>query len=178
MLCMHRDASSSQYGQLASSLFCHVDFSGPFTLHTPGIRPLCAYKYSQACELPAPLKHQSSLYTQCLEVGLAGRITTVLGKEKGKRKGDPIIWEGPLGPDSFPEPVFEFPPQHKSDFTNETPLRQYDNRREPWPKYRHGENLVQMCTDGMDGGRRFFKCPHAWVILGCFISLSSLRHLT
>ena len=39
--------------------------------------------------------------------------------------------KGPLGPDSFPEPVFEFPPQHKSEFTNETPLRQYDNRREP-----------------------------------------------
>ena len=38
--------------------------------------------------------------------------------------------------------------------------------------------LVQMCTDGMDGGRRFFKCPHAWVILGSFISLSSMRHLT
>ena len=88
-------------------------------------------------------------------------------------------WEGPLGPDSFPEPVFEFPPQHKSEFTNETPLRQYDNRREPWPKCRHGEDcLVQMCTDGMDGSRRFFKCPHAWVILGSFISLSSMRHLT
>ena len=76
------------------------------------------------------------------------------GKGKRGRKGDPIIWEGPLGPDSFPEPVFEFPLQHKSEFTNENPLRQYDNRREPWPKYRHGEDcLVQMCTDGMDGGR-------------------------
>ena len=167
------------FGQLASSLCCHVGFSGPFTLHTPGIRPLCAYKYSEVCELPAALKQQSSLYTQCLEVGLAGRITTVLGKEKGEERETPIIWEGPLGPDSFPEPVFEFPPQHKSEFTNETPLRQYDNRREPWPKCRHGEDcLVQMCTDGMDGGRRFFKCPHAWVILGCFISLSSLRYLT
>ena len=31
------------------------------------------------------------------------------GKGKGGRKGDPIIWEGPLGPYSFPEPVFEFP---------------------------------------------------------------------
>ena len=99
---------------------------------------------------PVALKHQSSLYTQCLEVGIAGRINTVLGK-KGGRKADPIIWEGPLGPDSFPEPVFEFPPQHKSEFTNETPLRQYDNRREPWPKCRHGEDcLVQMCTDGME----------------------------
>ena len=111
--------------------------------------------------------------------GSSGKNYYGFGKGKGGRKGDPIIWEGPLGPDSFPEPVFEFPPQHKSEFTNETPLRQYDNRREPWPKCRHGEDcLVQMCTDGMDGGRRFFKCPHAWVILGCFISLSSMRHLT
>ena len=114
-----------------------------------------------------------------MEVGLAGRITMVLGKEKGEERETPIIWEGPLGPDSFPELVFEFPPQHKSEFTNETPLRQYDDRKEPWPKCRHGEDcLVQMCTDGMDGGRHFFKYPRAWVILGCFISLSSLRHLT
>ena len=104
--------------------------------------------------------------------GSSGKNYYGFGKGKGGRKGDPIIWEGPLGPDSFPEPVFEFPPQHKSEFTNETPLRQYDNRRETWPKCRHGEDcLVQMCTDGMDGGRRFFKCPHAWVMLGCFISL-------
>ena len=47
----------------------------------------------------------------------------------------------------FPEPVFEFPPQHKSEFTNENPLRQYDNRREPWPKCRHGEDM---------GNTRFF----------------------
>ena len=63
-----------------------VGFSCAFTLHTPGIRPLCAYKYSEVCELPAALKHQSSLYTQCLEVGLAGRITTVLGKEKEEER--------------------------------------------------------------------------------------------
>ena len=37
-------------------------------------------------------------------------------------------------------------------------LKWYDNRRETWPKCRHGEDcLVQMCTDGMDGGQRFFK---------------------
>ena len=101
------------------------------------------------------------------------------GKEKEGRKEDSIIWDGPLGPDSFPKSVFEFSPQHKSEFTNETPLRRYDDRREPWPKCKHGEDcLVQMCTDGMYGGRHFFKCPHAWVILGCFISLSSLRYLT
>ena len=76
-------------GQLVSSLCCHVGFLGAFTLHIPGIRPLCAYKFSEVCELPAALKHQSSLYTQYLEVGLAGRITTVLGKEKGEERETP-----------------------------------------------------------------------------------------
>ena len=66
-----------------------VGFSGAFTLHPPSIRPLCAYKYSEVCELPAALKHQRSLYTQGLEVGLAGRITTVLGKEKGEERETP-----------------------------------------------------------------------------------------
>ena len=109
--------------------------------------------------------------------GSSGKNYYGFGKGKGGRKGDPIIWDRPVGPDSFPELVYEFPPQHKSEFTNETPLRQYDDRKEPWPKCRHGDDyLVQMCTNGMDGGRRFFKCPHAWVILGCFISLSSMRH--
>ena len=56
--------------------------------------------------------------------GSSGKNYYGFGKGKGGRKGDSIIWEGPLGPDSFPEPVFEFPPQHKSEFTNETPLRQ------------------------------------------------------
>ena len=29
----------------------------------------------------------------------------------------------------------------------------------------HGEDcLVQMFTEGIDGGRHFFKCPRAWVI--------------
>ena len=75
--------------QLASSLCCHVGFSDAFTLHAPGIRHLCAYKYSEVCELQAALKHQNSLYTQCLEVGLAGRITTVLEKEKGEERETP-----------------------------------------------------------------------------------------
>ena len=64
------------------------------------------------------------------------------GKGKVGRKGDQIIWDGPLGPDYFPKPVFEFPPQHKSEFTKETPLRRYDDRREPWPKYRHDEDCL------------------------------------
>ena len=92
---MHRVAvrelhlAFSVFGQLASSLCYHVGFSGAFTLHTPGIRHLCAYKYSEVCELPAALKHQSSLYTQYLEVGLAGRITTILGKKKGEERETP-----------------------------------------------------------------------------------------
>ena len=71
--------------------------------------------------------------------GSSGKNYYGFGKGKGGRKGDPIIWDGPLESDFFPEPVFEFSPQHKSEFTNETPLRRYDDRREPWPKYRHGE---------------------------------------
>ena len=50
--------------------------------------------------------------------GASGKNYYGFGKGKGGRKGDPIVWDGPLGPDSFPEPVFEFPPQHKSEFTN------------------------------------------------------------
>ena len=88
------------------------------------------------------------------------------GKGKGGRKGPPVVWDGLLGPDLFPEPIFEFPAQSKREFTRETPLRRYDNRKEDWPKCRHREDfLVQMCTDGMDGGRRFFKCPRAWVTI-------------
>ena len=165
-------------GQLASSLCCHVIFLGAFTLHTPGIRPLCAYKYSEVCELPAALRPKLIVYL-ISGGGSSGKNYYGFGKGKGGRKGDSIIWEGPLVPDSFPEPVFEFSPQHMSEFTNEAPLRQCDNHRELWPKCRYGEDcLVQMCTDGMDGVRRFFKCPHTWVIHGCFISLSSMRHLT
>ena len=78
-----------------------VGFSGAFTLHTQTPK-LIVYPMSGG--------------------GSSGKNYYGFGKEKGGRKGDPIIWEGPLGPDSFPEPVFEFPPQHKSDFTNETPL--------------------------------------------------------
>ena len=81
---------------LAFSVCCHLGFSGAFTLHPPGIRTLCTYKYSQVGELPAALKHQSSLYTQCLEVGLAGKITTVLGKEKGEEREIPLYGTGLL----------------------------------------------------------------------------------
>ena len=76
------------------------------------------------------------------------------------------MWEGSIGPDFFSKAVYEFLVESRSDFTKETPLRGYDNRREDWPKCMHGEDcLVQMCDEGTDGGRRFFKCPRAWVIL-------------
>ena len=76
------------------------------------------------------------------------------------------MWEGSIGPEFFLEAVYEFSVESKSDFTKETPLIGYDNRREDWPKCMHGEDcLVQMCAEGTDGGRRFFKCPRAWVIL-------------
>ena len=87
-----------------------------------------------------------------------------MGEERGT-KGTPIVWEVSFGSDFFEEPVYQFPPESKSDFTKECPLRGYDNRKEDWPKYMHSEDcLVQMFTKGIDGGRRFFKCPRAWVI--------------
>jgi hypothetical protein len=76
------------------------------------------------------------------------------GKGKGGRKGPPIVWEGSLGLDSFSEAVYEFQVESKSAFTKDAPLRGYDNRNEDWPKCMHGEDcLVQMCTEGVDGGR-------------------------
>ena len=57
-----------------------VGFSDVFTLHTSSIRSLCAYKYPEVCELPAALKHQTSLYTQCLEMDLAP-ILLLLGSQ-------------------------------------------------------------------------------------------------
>ena len=75
------------------------------------------------------------------------------------------MWEGSLGPDFFEEVVYHFAPESKGDFTKECPLRGYDNRKEDWPKCMHGEDcLVQMFTEGIDEGRRFFKCQRAWVI--------------
>ena len=31
------------------------------------------------------------------------------GRGKGLRKGPPIVWEGLVGPEIYPEPMFEFP---------------------------------------------------------------------
>ena len=74
------------------------------------------------------------------------------------------MWEDFLGPDFFKEALYErFPLESKSDFTKEAPLKEYDKWKEEWSKCMHGEDcLVQMFTEGIDGGRRFFKCPRAW----------------
>ena len=94
------------------------------------------------------------------------------GRGKGGGKGPPILWDGSLGPDFFDEPLDEFPLESKSDFTNEAPLRGYDNRKEDWPKCRHGQDcLVQMCNDAEGGGRRFFRCPRGWVFVMNYILL-------
>ena len=87
------------------------------------------------------------------------------GRGKRGTKETPIVWEGSLGPDFFEEPVYQFLPESKSDFTKECPLRGYDTRKKDCQKCMHGEDcLVQMFTKGIDGGRRFFKYPRAWVI--------------
>ena len=66
----------------------------------------------------------------------------------------------------FSKEVYEFLVESNSDFTKEAPLREYDNRKENWPKCMHGEDcLVHMRAEGMDGGRCFIKCLRAWVIL-------------
>ena len=77
------------------------------------------------------------------------------------------MWEdGPtVGLEFFGEAVYEFPVECKSDFTKDSPLRGYDYRREEWPKYSYGEDcVVQMITDETDKGRRFIRCPRAWVL--------------
>ena len=86
------------------------------------------------------------------------------GRGKGVRKGPPIVSEGSLGPDSFKEPIEEFPLERKSDFTCERPLRSYDKRIEDWPKCHHSlDCVVQMYNDCDGGGRRFFRCPRGFV---------------
>ena len=101
-----------------------------------------------------------------------------------ERKGPPIVWEGSIGPEYFSESLFEFPFKCKRDFTNEKPLRGYDNRKEEWPKCMHNKDcLVQMCGSGTDGGRRFFKCPRAWIIsmntslFNMFVLLSAVTYM-
>ena len=105
------------------------------------------------------------------------------GRGKGVKKGspwedDPNAWEGGLGSLDFSEAVERFPKECKRDFTRDYPLKNYDKRREEWLKCMHGEDcLVQMMTEGPDGGRRFFKCPRAIVnaIINPFFSIFSLQ---
>jgi hypothetical protein len=67
------------------------------------------------------------------------------------------VWEGSLGLEDFDEPVYHFPVETKRDFTKEYPLRGYDNQKEE-------DYLVHMFMEGLDAGRRFFKCPQVEVI--------------
>jgi hypothetical protein len=94
---------------------------------------------------------------------------------RGKGKGTPIVWEGSLGPDFFEEVLYErFLVESKSDFTKEAPLRGYDEWKEERQKCTHGEDyLVQMFTEGINGGCHFFKCPRPWVIATtiCFFNM-------
>jgi hypothetical protein len=108
-------------------------------------------------------------------------VNSSSGRGKGVAKGNPNpwkgdhnAWDGSLGPEDFSEAVERFPEQSKGDFSREAPLKNYEKWREPWPKYRHGEDcLVQMFTDGgSDGGRRFFKCPRAIVISSTYLLLN------
>ena len=71
------------------------------------------------------------------------------------------MWEDSLGPDFFEEALYERSlVESKRDFTKEAPLRGYDERKEEWPKYMHGEDcLVQMFTEEIDRGHCFFKYP-------------------
>jgi len=66
----------------------------------------------------------------------------------------------------FSEEVYKFPVESKSDFSDDSPLRGYDPCKEDYSRCMHGKDcLVQMCAEETDGGRCFFKCPQAWVIL-------------
>lgn len=94
------------------------------------------------------------------------------GRGKGKGKGepspwevDPNAWEGGLGPKEFGEAEERFPVESKYAFSNENPVQNYKKRKDPWPQCMHGEDcLLQMYTEGFEGGRRFWRCPRAWVI--------------
>ena len=62
------------------------------------------------------------------------------GKEAWK--GPPIVWEGSIGPEFFSEAVYEFPVESRGDFTKDSALRGYDNRRKDLPKCMHGEDYL------------------------------------
>ena len=50
------------------------------------------------------------------------------------------MWPGSIGTEDFLEAVYEFAVESRSDFTKDSVLRGYDNRREDWPKCMHGED--------------------------------------
>ena len=79
------------------------------------------------------------------------------GRGKGLRKGPPVMWEGPVGTEIYPEPVFQFPVQSKSEFTTTKPLRGYDNRKEDWPKCMHGDVTSQKSTKLNHALKYFFS---------------------
>lgn len=113
-----------------------------------------------------PLQETRSFSSATMSRGSGSGKGLSFGSAKGGRKGPPIVWDdvGSLGPDYFGEAVYEFPVQSKHDFTKDKPLRGYTKSKEDWPKCMHGEDcLVQMNTSDLNGGRRFFKCPRAWV---------------
>ena len=45
--------------------------------------------------------------------GLSSRKGFGAGRGKVARKGLPIVWEGSVGPEIYPEPVYEFPVESK-----------------------------------------------------------------
>jgi hypothetical protein len=64
-----------------------------------------------------------NLFSCLVVVQISGGGSSSRSKEKGVRKGPPIVWEGSLGPDFFEEPIEQFPLESKTDFTRERPLR-------------------------------------------------------
>ena len=82
------------------------------------------------------------------EVDMTGGSSSAKGFGRGSgkegRKDPPIVWEDrpTVGPEFFDEAVYEFLVECKYDFSNDSPLRGYDNCREEWPNYSHGEDLL------------------------------------
>jgi len=87
---------------------------------------LPTYKYAFAGHSSAQEFHRSEVV---MSSGGSSRGKGFgIGRGKGGRKGPPILWDGPLGPESFPEAVYEFPVKSKSDFSDDSSLRGYDPR--------------------------------------------------
>ena len=63
-------------------------------------------------------------------------------ERKGRDEGNSHCVGGVYWPDFFDEQVYQFPPESKSDFSKEWPLRGYDNRKEDWPKCMHGKDCL------------------------------------